>query len=142
MLSLYSPFQILLNNVFPKESSIWFVVLVVDLKSIYETFWTSMLYCFRPLVQFSQEIAQRSTQPGWWNACCLYFWHLKCLRNCWLWLAVFTVLRSGKDGFIDFKISGKHRKLALVFSLLVRLIWFCETAKLSNFVFSNNKRMT
>ena len=145
MLSLYSPFQIHLSNVFPKESLIWFVILVVGLKSISPYLRHSEQVCSIVsglLFSFPKKFSQRSTQPGWWGACCLYLWHLECLRNFWLWLAIFTVLRSGKDGFYDFKISGKHQKLALVFSLLVRLIWFCETAKLSNFVFSNNKRMT
>ena len=43
---------------------------------------------------------------------------------------------------LNFKISQKHRRLAFIFSLLVRLIWFCETAKLNKSVLSNLKRMT
>ena len=57
-------------------------------------------------------------------------------------MAVFTVLRSGKDGKHGFEISRKHRRLGFAFSVLVRLTWFCETAKLSKSVLSNFKRMT
>ena len=48
-------------------------------------------------------------------------------------------MRSGKDGRYGFKISRKHQRLVFVFSLLVRLIWFCDTAKLSKSVLSNFK---
>ena len=52
-------------------------------------------------------------------------------------MTAFTVLRSGKDIRYGFDISRKHRRLAFIFSLLVRLIWFCETAKLSTSLLSN-----
>ena len=48
----------------------------------------------------------------------------------------------GKDDRYGFKISQKHRRLAFVFSELLRLIWFSKTAKLSKSVLSNIKRMT
>ena len=51
-------------------------------------------------------------------------------------------IEVGKDGRYGFKISRKHRRLAFVFSLLVRLIWFCDTAKLSKSVLSNFKNYT
>ena len=57
-------------------------------------------------------------------------------------MAVFTVLRLGKDDRYGFKISQKHRRLAFVFSELLRLIWFSETTKLSKSVLSNIKRLT
>ena len=38
-------------------------------------------------------------------------------------------------------LDMKHRRLVFDFSLLVRLIWFCEMAKLSKSVLSNFKRM-
>ena len=47
-------------------------------------------------------------------------------------MAIFTVLRSGKDGRYGFK--NWH--------VLVRLIWFCEMAKLGKFVLSSFKRIT
>ena len=43
---------------------------------------------------------------------------------------------------MSFKISQKHQRLAFVYSLLVRLIWFCETAKIKKSVLSNFKGIT
>ena len=135
----------LLSNVFPKEPSIWFVILVAGLKIISprprhsEQVYSIVLSL---LFSFPEIFAQGPTQSCWRDACEPYFWHLQCLWKCCLWLAVLTVLRLGKNGRYGFKISWKHRKLTFVFSLLVRLIWFWETAKLSNSVLSNCKRMT
>ena len=44
-------------------------------------------------------------------------------------MAVFTVLRSGKDDRYGFEVSWKHQILMFVFSLFVRLILLCEMAK-------------
>ena len=51
-------------------------------------------------------------------------------------------IEVGKDGRYGFEISGKYERLAFAFRLLVRLIWFSETAKLNKPVASNFKRMT
>ena len=145
MLSLYLPLQILLSNVFPKEPSRWFVILVAGLRIISPRVGHSEQVCSVVsglLFSFPEKFAEGPTQSCWRDACGPYFWQLLCLWNCCLWLAAFTVLRSGKDGRYGFKISWKHRRLPFVFSLLVRLIWFCETARLSNSAFSNCKRMT
>ena len=75
----------------------------------------------------------------------------RCLRFLFLTLAmfmklllmiVFTVLRSVKDSRYGFKLSWKHQRLAFVCSLLISLIWLCETSKLSKYVLWNCKRMT
>ena len=145
MLSLYLPLQMLLSNVFPKEPSIWFANLVAGVKIIspharHSEQVSSIVLGL--LLSFPEILAQGPTQSCWQDACGPYFWHFQCLWKCCLWLAVLTVLRLGKDGRYGFKISWKHWRLVFIFSLLVRLIWFCETAKLSNSVLSNCKRMT
>ena len=145
MLPLYLPLQILLSNVFPKELSIWFVILVTGLRIIPPLLRHSEQVCSFVsglLFSFPKKFTQWPTKLGWQDDCGPYFWHLQCLWNCCLWLTLFTVLRSGKDGRYGFKISWKHRRLTFVFSMLVRLIWFCETAKQSNSALSNCKRMT
>ena len=145
MFSLYLPLQIFLSNVYPKEPSIWLVILVAGLRIISKCPRHSEQVCSIVsglLFSFPKKFAQGPTQLRWRDACSPYFWHLQCLWNCFLWLAVFTVLRLGKDGRYGFKISWKHRRLAFVFSLLVRLIWLSEMAKLSNSILSNCKRMT
>ena len=153
MLSLYLPLQILLSDVFLKESSIWFAILVVGLRIIsprprhYEQ---TCLECLERvcsivsglLFSFPEKFAQGPTPSCWWDVCGPYFWHLQCFWNCRLWLAVLTVLTSGKDVRYGFEISREYRRLAFVFSPFVKLIWFCETAKLSKSVLSNFKRMT
>ena len=145
MLSLYMPLQILLSNVFPKEPSMWFVILVAGLRIITQRLRHSEQVCSIVLglmFSFPDKFSQGPSWSCFRDACGPYFWHLQCLGNCCLWLAVLTVVRSGKDGRYGFKISWKHRRLVLVFSLLIRLIWFCEMANLSNSVLSNCKRMT
>ena len=132
ILSLYFPFQILLN-VFPKEPSIW-----------YHT--RSILNKYAPLFQACCSVFARNLLKGLLNhagemsGC--YFWHVQQLWNYCLWLAVLTVLRSGKDERYGFEVSWKHWRLEFVFSLLGRFIWFCKTAKLSKSVLSNFKRIT
>ena len=133
-ISFLLPFQILLNNVFPKESSICFVILVTGLRIISPLPRHSEQACSilsGLLFSFPQKIAQRPTRLCWRDVCCPYFWHSQCSWNCCLWLALFIVLRSGKDGRYGFKVFQEHRRLAFV---LVRLIWFRETAKLSKSV--------
>ena len=96
---------------------------------------------FQPAVQFSQEICSRTYSIVLTR--CLWPLFLKFAIFMKLSLmTVFTVLRLGKDRRYGFDIFRKHWRLAFVFSLLVRLIWFHETAKLSTFVLSNFKRMT
>ena len=136
------PLQILLSEVFPKEQSKWFVILVAGLRIISSRPRHSEQVCsivLGLLFSFPDKFAQASTWSCCRDAYALYFIDLLCLWDCWLWLALFTVLRSGKDGRYGFKISRKYRRLAFVFSLLVRLIWFCETAKLSNSVLQITK---
>ena len=76
----------------------------------------------------------------------------RCLRSIFLalsmfmkllfkWLAAFIVLWYVRYVRYDFKISRKHQRLVFVFSLLVKLIWFSETAKLSMLGLSNFKRI-
>ena len=145
MLSLCLSLQIFLSSVFLKETSTWFVILVAGLRIISAPprhFEQVCSIVSGLLFSFPDKFAQGRTQSCWREACSLYFWHLQCLWNCCLWLAVFTLLRSGKDGKYGFKISWKHRRLTYVFRVLVGLIWFCEAAKLSNFVLSNCKRIT
>ena len=106
-----------------------------------EAFRRNMLHSFRALFSFSEKFAQGPTSSCRRDSFSPYFWHLQCLWNCRLWLAVFTVFRSGKDSRCGFEISWKHRRLSFDFSLLVRLIWFCEIAKLNksvSFKFQNN----
>ena len=130
---------------FPKEPSIWFVILVACLRMISPRLRHSEQECSiisGLLFNFPEKFAEGPIRSWWQNVRGPYFWHLQCLWNFRLWLAVFTVLRLGKGDRYGFDISQKHRRLAFVFSLLVRLIWFCETAKLRKSVLSNFKRMT
>ena len=63
MLSRYLPLQILLSSVFPKETSIWFLILVAGLGIILPHPRHSeqvCFHCFRPVVQFSQEICSKT----------------------------------------------------------------------------------
>ena len=118
LLTLLDP----LSNVFPKELSIWFVIFVAGLKIISPCPRYSEQVCsivVGLLFSFPEKFAQGPTQSCWWDVCGPYFWHLQCLWNCHLWLAVFTVLRSSKDGRYGFKIPRKHWRLAFVFSLVV-----------------------
>ena len=145
MLSLYVALQIYLNNVFPREPSIWLVMLVAGLRLISPWLRHSAPVCsiFSGLLfSFPEKFFQGLTQSGWGDVHGPYFRHLQCLWNRCLWLAVFTVLRLGKDGSYGLEMSQKHQRFAFVFSILVRLIWFCQTAKLSKSVLSNFKRMT
>ena len=89
-------------------------------------------FCYLDWI-FPQKVAQGLTRSCKWDDSSPYFWHLQCLLNYRLWLAVFTVLRLGKDGRYGFEISPKHWVLVFLFSLLVRLIWFCEMIKRSLF---------
>ena len=113
MVSLYLPRQILLSNIFPKES-IWFVVLATGLRIIsprprhFEQVWSIVSGL---LFSFPEKFAQGPTRSCWQDVCGSYFWHLQCLWNFHLWLAVFRVLRSGKDGRYSFEISRKHQRL-------------------------------
>ena len=122
------PFRSFLSNVFPKEPSISFVIVVAGLRIVSSrrrhseqvgSIVSGLLF------SFPEKFAQGPTRSCWRDVYGPYFWHLQCLWNCRLWLTVFTVLRSGKDGRYSFEISRKHRILAFDFSLLVRLIWFC-----------------
>ena len=133
--------QILLNTVFPKEPSIWFVLLVACLRIISPCSKHSEQVCsIVSGLQFSfpERFAQGPTRSFRRDVYDPYFWHLKCLWNCRLWLAVFTVLRLSQNSRYGFEISRKHRRLPFVYSLF----WFCETAKLSKSVLSNFKRIT
>ena len=134
------PLQILLSTVFPKESSIWFVFLAADRRVISSRPSHSEQVCsivLDLLYSFPEKFTQEPTRSSWRDICGLYFWHF---ANFHLWLAIFAVLRLGKDSRYGFKFSRKYRRLAFVYSLLVRLIWFCETAKLSKSVLSNFKK--
>ena len=119
MLSLYLPLQILLSSIFPKETSIWFLILMAGLGSILPHRRHPeqvCFHCFRPaLFSFPEKFAQRPTRSCLRDACDPYFWHLQCLSNCCLWLVVFTEFRSGKDGRYDFKIYRKHRSCVCKF---------------------------
>ena len=109
--------------------------------TMFKAFWKSMLHCFRHTVQFTQ-ICPRT-----------YSIKLaRCLRSIFLafamfmkllfkWLAAITVLWYVRYVRYGFKISWKHQRLVFVFSLLVKLIWFREIAKLSMPVLSNFKRI-
>ena len=144
MLSLYLSLQILLSNVFPKQPSIWFEILVAGLRIIAPCLRHSEQVCSIVsglLFSFPKKFAQGLTWLCWQDVCGPYFWHLQCLSNCRLWLALFTILRSDRDGRYDFEIFLKHRTLVLAFRLLVGLIWFCETAKLTKSVLLNFKKM-
>ena len=99
-----------------------------------KAFWTSMLHSFRLLCSFPKRFTQGPTWLCWRDVCGPYFWHLQCLWNCCSWLVVLTVLRSGKDHRYGFEISRKNKILVFVFSLLVRLIWFCKMAKLNDLI--------
>ena len=121
ILSLYLPLQILLSKVFFKETSIWFAILVVGLRIISTGPRHSEQVCsivLGMLSSFPETFAEGTTQSRWRDVCGPYFWHLQCLWNCRLWLAVFTVFRLCKDGRYGFKISRKHRILAFAFGLL------------------------
>ena len=105
------PLQILLSEVFPKEQSKWFVILVAGLRIISSRPRHSEQVCsivLGLLFSFPDKFAQASTWSCCRDAYALYFIDLLCLWDCWLWLAVFTVLSSGKDGRYGFKISRKH----------------------------------
>ena len=88
------------------------------------------------MLSLSAKFAQGPTRSFWRDVCSPYFWQFQFSWNCLLILPVFTVLRLGKDGRYGFQIFRKYRRLAFAFSLLVRLIWFREIAKLSKFVLS------
>ena len=63
ILSFYLPLQILLSKVFPKEPTKWFVILMAGFRIISlrnEAFWTSIVYCFKPVVQFFHEVYPRT----------------------------------------------------------------------------------
>ena len=70
-----------------------------------EAFWASTLHCFRYALQFSHEIYSMTILPCCGDVCGPYFWHLQCLRNCRLLLAVFTVLSLAEVGRYGFEIS-------------------------------------
>ena len=128
-----------------KEPLIWFVILMAGLRIISPRprhFEQACSIVSGLLFSFPEKFAQGLIRLCWRDVCCTYVWHLQCLWNCRLWLALFTVLRLGKDGRYGFEISRKHRRLAFVFILLIRLIWLCKTAKLNKSAFSNFKRMT
>ena len=119
MLSVYLPLQIHLSKVFNKKPSIWFVILVAGLRNVSPRPRYSEQVCSifsGPLFSFLEKCAQGLTQSCWQDAYGLYFWHLQCLCDCRLWKAVFTVLRSGKDGRYGFE----KRRLFLV----CHLGWF------------------
>ena len=121
MLSLYLALQIFLSNIFPKKPSIWFVTLVAGLRIIWHCPRHSEQICSIVsglLFSFPKKFAQWPTWSCWQDVCGPYFWYLQWLRNCCLWLAVFTVLRLGKDVRYGFKVSWKHWRLEFVFSLL------------------------
>ena len=59
-----------------------------------------------------------------------------------LLMIVFTLLTSVKESRYGFKISPKHQRLSFVSSLLINLIWLCETVILRSYALSNCKRMT
>ena len=104
---------------FFKETSIWFVILVAGLGIISTRPRHSEQVCsivLGMLFSFSETFAEGATQ--WRDVCGPYFLHLQGLWNCRLWLAVFTVFRSGKDSRYGFKVYRKHRIFAFVFSLL------------------------
>ena len=76
MLSLYLPLQILLSNVFPKEPSRWFVILVAGLRIISSRLEHSeQVYSVVSglLFSFPEKFAQGPTQSCWRDACGPYF---------------------------------------------------------------------
>ena len=115
-----------MNN--SKEPSIWFVF-----------WWLASELCHHAwgiLKKYAPfEICSR-THSIVLARCLLYLClTFAMLMECRLWLAVFTVLRLGKEGRYGFEISGKHRRLAFVFILLVKMILFCKTIKGSKYIY-------
>ena len=140
MLSLYFPLQIPLQYCF-SQGTIAMICILGGWPQSYlilsEAVWTSMLHCIRSAIQFPREICSRIYSI----ALARYLRSLfLAFANFRLWLAIFAVLRLGKDSRYGFKFSRKYRRLAFVFSLLVRLIWFCQTTKLSKSILSNFKK--
>ena len=127
MLSLYLHLQILLSKVFPKELSIWFVTLVAGLRIISPHPRHSEQVI--PLFQACYSVSPRNLVNDLLNRAgelpVVLIFDI-CNWNCCLWLAVFTVLRSGKHCRYGFKISWKHRRLAFIFSLLG---WFSSVKR-------------
>ena len=74
----------------------------------HEAFWTSILYCFRPVVQFSREICSILLNCACEMSVVLVFDICNVYEIVALWLDVFTVLRSGNYGRYGCKISRKH----------------------------------
>ena len=109
-----------------------------------EICWTSMLHCFWPAVQFSQKNIFSTTYLIVLARCpvVIFFWHLQCIWNCCLWLTVLTRCKSVKIINTASKFLRTIEDWHFVFSLLVRLIWVCETVKLSKSVLLNSKRIT
>ena len=87
------------------------------------------------LFSFLEKYVQGPTRSCWRDVCGPYFWHLQCLWNCRLWLAVFIVFRwqIWRWNF------SETSKISICFSLL-GLIWLCHTAKLSKSALSNFKK--
>ena len=121
MLSLYFSLQILLSNVFLRNHQ-YIICNFGGWPQNYlttpEAFWTSMLHCFRPTVQFSREISSRT-------------YSIVLARCLWSLFLTFVVLMKlshmidcihsiefrCEDGRYGFEISWKHRRLVFVFSM-------------------------
>ena len=110
------PFRSVIN-IFHKEPSTWFVILVAGFRIISPHWRYSGQICSIVLglrSSFLMKFAQGPTQSCWQDMCDPYFWDLQLLWSYCLWLAVFTVLRSSKGGSYGIKISQKHQRLVFV----------------------------
>ena len=137
---LTSPFRSFLSNVFPKEPSIWFANLVADLRIISLrlrhseqvcSIVSSLLFSFprnllKDLLDRAGEICVVLIFDIWNNYDWLY-------SQCWGWVKMINMALI---------FLGNIKDWGLFLSLFWRLIWFCETAKLSKSVLSNFKRMS
>ena len=136
MLSLYLHLHILPSNVFPKKPSIWFVIMVADHRIISprprhseEVFSMVAGLLFSFPNKFAQDLVDRAGELSLvliYDICNVYDWLYS--QYC------------GRVKMVD--MAPKFLGNIEDWRLLVRVIWFCETAKLSKFVLSNFQRMT
>ena len=102
-----------------------------------ETLWTSMHNCFRSVNHFPRKTCSKTYSvvlvSCLWSLFLTYLMFMKLYSQYWGWVKMVD---------IALKFLGNIKDWCLFFSLLVRLIWLCETTKLSNSVLSNCKRIT
>ena len=141
VLSLYLNLQILLSTVFPRSYQYYLYCWWLASELSHPA--RGILNKYAPLFQTCYTVSLRNLLKDLLDCLARCMWSLfLTFANFCLWLAVFAVLRLSEDGRYGFKFSWKHQCLAFVFSLLVRLIRFCEMAKLSKSLLSNFNRMT